>query len=708
LTARGDGLDAPSRSGGLQPSWRRYLDGLRSRPVFWALVSAHLLAAALILSRAQLQSWELLLYDGLVAAWAGDATTDRFLLVAATEEDLAADDETRWPWPVPDDKLAQLLERLASRGPRAIGVDIYRPFPIYRGIPGAETDALDDVLRRHPNLYWVFLLNPDHTRPGTGPPRLLRGTDRAVFADIPQDFDGIVRRGLLFADDGTNQYIGMGMGLALAYLSREGIKAEPAQRHEFNLGKSVIRPLDASRGPYSKLDSRGYQILLDYRGGPRRFQKTSFSEIMDRDDVAALVRDRIVLIGMNADTVKDWFWTPLSASFNRVSGIEVHAYIADQIIRRAIDGNPELKGLPRLLENLWIWGAAVLAAILVSLLLTQSALTAFLGLGAGFSLIVAVVYMTFGKTIWLPPLSASLAWLGSGGLTILFLYRATSKERVKLRNYLRNYVPETVIKSLISSGARPFWGGERREITVLFTDVAGFTSFSETRDPEELAEITNAYFEGIVTAIFTHEGLVNEFAGDGVLAFFGAPQDQPDHADRAVEAAREIDRFAEQFSADQRSRGVPFGHTRIGIHTGEAFVGILGARKRQRYGAIGDILNTASRLEGLNKQIGTRICISGATKSKCRRNRFKPVADFILAGKQTAIEVYVPIDPAPKPPKTLQRYESAYRALETGDPEAASKFSQLYAEDPSDPCVRFHHVRLTRGECSKVVHLESK
>jgi CHASE2 domain-containing sensor protein len=219
------GFDAQQpRLIGIRLNRQLYLNRLLRHPVFWALISAHLLTAVLMISRAELQSWELLLYDRLVAAWAGNATTDRVLLVGATEEDLMAEDETRWPWPVPDDKLAGLIERLASWEPRAIGVDIYRPFPIYRGIPDAATNVLGDVLRRYPNIYWIFLLKPDQKRPGTAPPRLLRGTDRAVFADIPEDIDGIVRRGLLFADDGTNQHVGIGMALALAYLSREKIK----------------------------------------------------------------------------------------------------------------------------------------------------------------------------------------------------------------------------------------------------------------------------------------------------------------------------------------------------------------------------------------------------------------------------------------------------------------------------------------------------
>ena len=183
---------------------------------------------------------------------------------------------------------------------------------------------------------------------------------------------------------------------------------------------------------------------------------------------------------------------------------------------------------------------------------------------------------------------------------------------------------------------------------------------------------------------------------------------QPDHPDRGVAAALDVDRFAEQFCANQNLHGVEFGHTRIGIHTGEAFVGNLGTRKRQQYGAVGDILNTASRLEGLNKETGTRICVSGETTSKCRDHRFKPVGEFVLAGKQTAIQVYVPIDPTLVSATTLQRYEEAYRLLDTDPSEAAAKFAELSAEDQSDPCVKFHQKRLDNGESGTIIYLEKK
>jgi class 3 adenylate cyclase len=288
------------------------------------------------------------------------------------------------------------------------------------------------------------------------------------------------------------------------------------------------------------------------------------------------------------------------------------------------------------------------------------------------------------------------------------MHAASNRTRALLRKSFEHYLPAAVIAQMLASEALPKLGGERREISVLFTDVAGFTTLSETIEPEFLATICNDYFDGVCAAIFEQGGMVNEFIGDAVLAFFGAPHEQPDHADRAVSAALGIDAFACRFTAEQQARGICFGHTRIGVHTGIAMVGNVGTRSRLKYSALGDMLNTGSRLEGLNKTIGTRICVSGEIVRNARRHRFRPIGSFVVKGRQGATDVFEPVDAGDQHGDCADRYEAAFRALQAGLPEGAERFAELHREYPEDPCVAFHCRRLAAGEAGTLIVMTEK
>lgn len=683
-------------------AWERVLRLLR-RPAVKALLGAQLVALAVVLVRALgwLQPPELLVYDALRAAWAGHQAGNRILLIGVSDPEIDALNDH---WPLWDADLADLLERLESWHPRVIGVDIYRPLPRIAG-----SDRLAQTLAKHPNIVWAFKL-PDALRPGLLPPAPLVGTDRAVFADLPKDRDEVVRRGLLFADDGTNQYTGMGMGLALGYLAPDHINLQPGSKPDsLRLGRSVIEPLDDTRGPYVRLDSRGYQLLLDFRGGPVAFPLKSYGEIMQGNAAAPLVRDRAVIIGDTAESVHDSYATPFSTGFGGagpVWGIALHAHVADQLIRQALDGAPGLRGCSRLFEGLWVWAWAMAGALLG--LAVRSTLPAAGGAAAGLAAIAGIAYAAFGAGWLLPGVPAAAAWLGAVGLTNQLLHAASNRARVRLRRSFEHYLPPSVIAQMLKSDALPHLGGERREISVVFSDVAGFTTFSETMDPEELTLVTNGYFEGIGAAIFAEAGYINEFMGDGVLAFFGAPQRQPDHADRAVAAGLGIVGFGTRFSAEQRAGGIGFGHTRVGIHCGVAMVGNIGTPSRLKYGALGDILNTGSRLEGLNKVIGTRICVSQAIVAKSTRHRFRPIGAFLVKGRHEPTMVFEPVDGARYGEAHLVRYEAAFAALDDGDPRAARLFAELHRDDPEDPCVAFHHRRLEAGEAGTLIVMTEK
>ncbi|MBV9552337.1 MAG: adenylate/guanylate cyclase domain-containing protein [Alphaproteobacteria bacterium] len=664
-----------------------------------ALLAATLVAAAVVLLYifAWLQPVGFAAYDALRVAWSGTAPPAPITLIGANEGDIA-----RWGWPLRDEDLANLLDRMLEWHPRTIGVDIYRDRPVP---PGSE--RLAALLAAHPEILWSFKL-PEGGQPAIAAPAAVQGTDRAVLADTLVDSDGIVRRGLLFADDGQTNYAGMGAALAFAYLARDGIRLSPAADDTLRLGNAAIAPLDERNGPYVRLDNRGYQVLLGYRGGVQRFPVHSVAELMDGDALAEAVRDRIVLIGVAAESVKDWFATPFSTGFGAgppVYGIAMHAHLADQLIGEAHSGSVGLRGLPRPGEAVLIWLVA-LAGAGIGLWL-RYAVPAAIGIAVGFAAIVAATWFAFGHSLYLPGVPLLAAWVGSSGLTNRVLYAASNRERARLRRSFEHYLPPAVISDMLASRSLPKVGGERREISVVFTDIEGFTSLSERLDPEELAALLNRYFTGACAAIFDQGGLVYEFIGDAILAFFGAPHDQPDHADRAVDAALAIDAFAVRFCAEQEASGVPFGITRIGVHTGTALVGNIGTPARLKYTALGDMLNTGSRLEGLNKVIGTRICVSGDTVQQSRRHSFRPIADFVVKGRQGSVAVFDPVTQAPgRAPDAA--YQAAFDALASGDPATADLFAALHRDYPHDPCVAFHYHRLRHGEDSTLIVMTEK
>ena len=366
---------------------------LRS-PALKALVGANLIVVGIILARGHgwLQPFELLIYDALRVSWAGHEPSSRILLAGGNEDDI-----TNFDWPLRDGELADLLERIASWKPRVIGVDIYRDKPKPPG-----TERLAAVLARHKEIVWAFKLE-EGEKPAIQPPEVLRGTDRAVLADFIPDAGNVVRRALLYAGD--QNYTAMGMEMGLRYLAAEQIKPAAASGDDIRLGKALLSPLDEKRGPYTRLDSSGYQVLLDYHGGPNPFPLKTIGDIMRSDEAAPLVAGRAVIVGVMSESVKDSFSSPFNTGFNsedQMNGIVVNAHIADQLIRQARDGTAILHGFSRGIEGLWIWAWAMAGVALG--LLVRNTVAAICASAAGLLGLAGFVYAASGAAVLLPAL----------------------------------------------------------------------------------------------------------------------------------------------------------------------------------------------------------------------------------------------------------------------------------------------------------------
>ncbi len=273
--------------------------------------------------------------------------------------------------------------------------------------------------------------------------------------------------------------------------------------------------------------------------------------------------------------------------------------------------------------------------------------------------------------------------------------RKARRQREFITNAMSCYVSANVVEALIRDPARLSLEGERRVMTYLFTDIAAFTTMSEALDSHDLARVLNGYFDVLTEVVMAHDGTIGKFQGDALFVIFNAPMDQHDHAERAVRCALDVDRVAEAWSIEQKALGVPFGLTRIGVHTGPAVVGNFGSRRRFDYSAHGDAVNTAARLEGVNKQFGTRICVSEATRALCHGILFRPLGTVTVKGRSSGTPVF---EPAREETPYFARYCAAWDKLASEAPEALGLFAALNQENPDDRCVAMYLERLYRGE----------
>jgi adenylate cyclase len=290
-------------------------------------------------------------------------------------------------------------------------------------------------------------------------------------------------------------------------------------------------------------------------------------------------------------------------------------------------------------------------------------------------------------------------------------YRDLNRRRAEAelaRATLSRYFSPSVVDALSAGGAALQPSGERREATFLFTDLAGFTKLVETTAPELIIELLNAYIDGVATVVFKHQGAVMKVIGDAIQATFGAPLAHPDHAAQAVACALDLDSFAETFRADWHARGVALGVTRIGVNTGEAVIGNFGGAAFFDYTAYGDAVNTAARLEGANKVLGTRICVAQSVVDQVPGFAGRPAGRLLVAGKAEPISVYEPLSQLQAESAQIAAYRQAHALLEAGDPGARQAFAGLLATAPDDPLALFHLQRALAGATDMLVDATAK
>lgn len=276
-----------------------------------------------------------------------------------------------------------------------------------------------------------------------------------------------------------------------------------------------------------------------------------------------------------------------------------------------------------------------------------------------------------------------------------YLREARQRQAAAERAYasLSRYFSPNLVKQLANDTDAFDLGGQRREIATVFSDIAGFTALVETLEPSVLGPLLNDYLSGLTDVVFGHDGTVAKIIGDALHVLFGAPGEQPDHADRAVACAVAMDAYAQSFCERWHCQGVPLGITRLGAHAGPAIVGNFGGSRFFDYTAYGDTINVASRLEAANKQLGTRVLVSAALAEKVENFHGRPVGDLMLRGRTEAIRAFEPVQIKGGDP-VAESYRKAFALLEASDPRAMAAFAAHVGNYPTDHLASFHLKRL--------------
>jgi CHASE2 domain-containing sensor protein/predicted Ser/Thr protein kinase len=373
-----------------------------------------------------LQPWELNVYDQMMRSRPKEAPDKRILLVTITEEDIQ-----RQKWPLSDNTINQVLEKLESYQPRVIGLNIFRDFPQEPG-----NQDLNHRLQHQDNIIALCGFS-DMGKPETPPPPNVN-IDRVGFSDVISDeSDRFIRRALLFAKSGdkkcTTEY-SFASRVALNYLAQEKQPIQPqfSSKTDFRLGKAVFHALTENSGSYENLDALGYQILLNYRDPGSLAEKVTLQQVLNGEINSNLVKDRLVIIGTVAGTIDPGFYTPYSASPQqpvRMPSVLIHAQIGSEIISAALDGRPLIWYFSNWAEGMWVWSWSLVGGILAWRLRYPLRL----GLAGGVSLggLVGISYVMFLQAAWVPVIPPALA-LAITGVSVMAYTAYQTQQKTKV------------------------------------------------------------------------------------------------------------------------------------------------------------------------------------------------------------------------------------------------------------------------------------
>ena len=668
-----------------------------------------------------IQRLDYLFYDWRFAAglaMAPEAPGEQpIIIVDVDEKSLAA--EGRWPWSRL--KLAELTDRLAAAGVVVTAFDVV--------LSEAERNPVDELHRRLGSeagkvidprwrqrvdadrrlaqslpamdvVLGYFFLDEAGISVGQLPPpvyrlsaeerhRLVVTTRAGYAAALPQlqqaaadagfvttlnDADGAVRRAPLLIRYGHDLYPSLALATLMTYLFDRNIHLEKATVGEVE----VIRGVGTS-SVFARTDASG-QVIVPFRGGRGTFPYLSATDVLNGHVPDGMLEGAIVLIGTSAMGLADLRTTPLQTQY---PGVEVHASIIDAFLNEGFPYRPEWEAGATLtvlvllgaLLSLWLPSLGPLAAVLISTLVAGLLVAGNLALWVNYRL----------------DLPVATAVILAGSLTMLNLawgFTRENRSRRQLKGMFDQYVPPAHIDRMVKDPEAYQFSGESKELSVLFSDIRGFTAISEGFSAADLKAFLNSYLTPVTRVIFDYEGTIDKYVGDMVMAFWGAPLDDDNHAAHAIAAALEMQQVTARLSATFTARGWPAVAIGVGINSGLMNVGDMGSSYRRAYTVLGDAVNLGSRLESLTKFYGVGVMISEFTRDRAPQYTCRFIDRIQVKGKEEAVDVFEPLCLNTEASEELTSELAAYadaRALYRQQDwhGAAAAFDQLCAAYPA-------------------------
>jgi adenylate cyclase len=454
-------------------------------------------------------------------------------------------------------------------------------------------------------------------------PVISQAAEGAGYFNIFADPDGTVRWAPLVIKYQDRFYCSLSLAVLQKYMEGSPLALRIAEFgvEQMRLGKLSIPTNEDGR------------VLINYRGPQKTFPHYSATDVIHGRVPPKAFQGKIVLVGATAIGIYDMRVTPFEHVF---PGLEIHANVIDSILQGQFLHRPNWITL---VDILIIAGVGL---ILGGLLPRVKALWGALVGGGLFLSVLALGKILFeSQGVWMnltyPTLNLVFIYLGVTG----YRYMTEEREKKKIRGAFQYYLTASVVEEMLKNPDKLKLGGEKKDLTVLFSDIRGFTSISENMTPEGLVKLLNEYLTSMTDMVFKHDGLLDKYIGDAVMAVWGAPLDQPDHAKRAcltaLDMLDELHRLQKKWSAE----GLPVLNIGIGVNAGPMVVGNMGSARRFNYTVMGDSVNIGSRLEGLNKVYGTNIIVSQMTFEKVQEEFLGRELDLVrVKGKGLPVKIF--------------------------------------------------------------------